>query len=215
MLTNIINMMKRILTLILGITILFSCSTSNQVASNKLFQKRKYKKGWHINSTKRIQAPSQTKQEKTEEVAQDNSVSDSTYQESTATVSDQIGKEESFIAKETKLNTKETPLSKQYKNDRLSSFFEKIVTSQGANSIVDSEKKMNFIKDSPPLDEKDKRILLGILGVLILIFTGIAPLAVWVAIGRGEALRISIILYLSTSSLQAILSSPKILLKGS
>lgn len=36
--------MKKILSIALGMAIIASCSTSNEVVSNKLFQKRKYKK---------------------------------------------------------------------------------------------------------------------------------------------------------------------------
>ena len=44
--------MKKIFSYLLVCSILASCSTSNQVVSNKLFQKRKYQKGWYINPTK-------------------------------------------------------------------------------------------------------------------------------------------------------------------
>ena len=41
--------MKKLLLLATGAALLFSCSTSNDVVSNGFIQKRKYKKGWHIN----------------------------------------------------------------------------------------------------------------------------------------------------------------------
>jgi len=43
---------KKTVSYLLVCSILASCSTSNQVISNKLFQKRKYQKGWHVNSAK-------------------------------------------------------------------------------------------------------------------------------------------------------------------
>ena len=46
--------MKKALLFALIISILASCSTSNEVVSNKLFQKRKYQKGWHVNSVKKV-----------------------------------------------------------------------------------------------------------------------------------------------------------------
>lgn len=46
--------MKKTLVFVLAISIIASCTTSNQVVSNKLFQKRKYKKGWHVNSINKI-----------------------------------------------------------------------------------------------------------------------------------------------------------------
>jgi len=44
--------MKNLLALIIVFSTLVSCSTSNDVVSNKLFQKRKYNKGWHYNGVK-------------------------------------------------------------------------------------------------------------------------------------------------------------------
>jgi len=46
--------MKKIFAFAMGLAIISSCSTSSEVASNKLFQKRKYQKGWHVNSSSRI-----------------------------------------------------------------------------------------------------------------------------------------------------------------
>lgn len=46
--------MKKNLFFILAISILASCTTSNAVVSNKLFQKRKYQKGWHVNSVNKL-----------------------------------------------------------------------------------------------------------------------------------------------------------------
>ncbi|MGB1041045.1 MAG: YqaE/Pmp3 family membrane protein [Flavobacteriales bacterium] len=59
--------MKKILAIALGIIFLAACSTSNEVTSNRLFQKRKYKKGWHINSSKSFDKSSKGK--KNEEIA--------------------------------------------------------------------------------------------------------------------------------------------------
>ncbi|MEN8787444.1 MAG: YqaE/Pmp3 family membrane protein [Flavobacteriales bacterium] len=46
--------MKNVLFLALSILMIASCATSNEVASNKLFQKRKYTKGWNVNSSQAI-----------------------------------------------------------------------------------------------------------------------------------------------------------------
>jgi|TARA_B110000971_G_C20014022_1_gene503012 uncharacterized membrane protein YqaE (UPF0057 family) len=46
--------MKKTLLSVLAISIIASCNTSNEFVSNKLFQKRKYQKGWHVNSSKKI-----------------------------------------------------------------------------------------------------------------------------------------------------------------
>ncbi|NRA11249.1 MAG: hypothetical protein HRT57_04760 [Crocinitomicaceae bacterium] len=45
---NVLIMMVLLLTLVLG-----SCGSSNNVVSNRLIQKRKYNKGWHINHSKK------------------------------------------------------------------------------------------------------------------------------------------------------------------
>lgn len=44
--------MKNIFICLLGIIILASCSTSNEVVKNGIFQKRKYNKGWYVNKSK-------------------------------------------------------------------------------------------------------------------------------------------------------------------
>lgn len=46
--------MKKNILFLLSILIIASCTTSNEVVSNKLFQKRKYQKGWHINSSSKV-----------------------------------------------------------------------------------------------------------------------------------------------------------------
>ena len=43
--------MKKIIAFCFSILFLASCSTSSDVASSKLLQKRKYQKGWHSNRT--------------------------------------------------------------------------------------------------------------------------------------------------------------------
>jgi uncharacterized membrane protein YqaE (UPF0057 family) len=46
--------MKKIISILVALAVIASCTTSNQVVSNKLFQKRKYQKGWHINNSKKL-----------------------------------------------------------------------------------------------------------------------------------------------------------------
>jgi uncharacterized membrane protein YqaE (UPF0057 family) len=46
--------MKKLVGIALGALLIAGCSTSNEVASNKLFQKRKYQKGWHVNASPRF-----------------------------------------------------------------------------------------------------------------------------------------------------------------
>lgn len=46
--------MKKLVGIALGALLIAGCSISNEVASNKLFQKRKYQKGWHVNASPRF-----------------------------------------------------------------------------------------------------------------------------------------------------------------
>ena len=46
--------MKKIISISIALAIISSCTTSNQVVSSKMFQKRKYQKGWHINNSKKL-----------------------------------------------------------------------------------------------------------------------------------------------------------------
>ena len=64
--------MKKVLSFVLGLMILASCSTSSDVASNKLFQKRKYKKGWHVNSTRNVEE--KTKVIQSDEIVESKSI---------------------------------------------------------------------------------------------------------------------------------------------
>lgn len=46
--------MKKVTVYLLGLAFLASCSTSNEVVNNGLFQKRKYNKGWYVNKSSTI-----------------------------------------------------------------------------------------------------------------------------------------------------------------
>ncbi len=46
--------MKKITVLAIAISFLLSCSTSNDVVKNGMFQKRKYNKGWYVNKTQHV-----------------------------------------------------------------------------------------------------------------------------------------------------------------
>lgn len=71
--------MKKVLVFALGLSILASCSTSSDVASNKLFQKRKYQKGWNVNTPKKYDKSSE---QVSEEIA---SAEETTVQEEVTT----------------------------------------------------------------------------------------------------------------------------------
>ncbi len=64
--------MNKIIAFALSIVVLVSCSTSNEVATNSLLQKRKYKKGWHINSLSKL--PHTNDSDKTKEIDFDSKI---------------------------------------------------------------------------------------------------------------------------------------------
>ncbi len=190
--------MVKILSYFLGIALLISCSTSNQVVSNKLFQKRKYKKGWHINSTQRVPNSSSRVDEDTKYLAQETTLSDSSSRE---IVNNPI------VLQEAPKQTNSSDLiprqalpiisKKQPNNSRanISSVVlsEKVTVLKPANASLGKQKLIPS-QSSPP-DESDRRVLFAILGILILVFTTISPLAVLVGIGRGNSLRINSAMY--------------------
>jgi uncharacterized protein YhhL (DUF1145 family) len=55
--------------------------------------------------------------------------------------------------------------------------------------------KLNLI--DPWLSEKAVAIILAVLSLLVLIFTGITPLAVWISVGPGPALDLNLRIYVA------------------
>jgi uncharacterized membrane protein YqaE (UPF0057 family) len=78
---------KKLLLIAIVGSFLFSCSTSNNVVSSKLFQKRKYQKGWHVNSTNKIDRVKKAEKTEYEEglVAQNERVEDEPVQKNERT----------------------------------------------------------------------------------------------------------------------------------
>jgi uncharacterized membrane protein YqaE (UPF0057 family) len=58
--------MKQIIAFSLTLIFLVACSSSNNVVSNRLLQKRKYNKGWHVNPSTSIDKLSRSDSEKEE-----------------------------------------------------------------------------------------------------------------------------------------------------
>ena len=201
--------MMKLFSYFLGIVILFSCSTSSDVVSNKLFQKRKYQKGWHKNSSPNY--ASKTKKSK-------KNFSFSTTKDPVSSKEDKIADNSIKSVEGTKKESVKIEVTKkEFKNVSVQSKSSKTVEVETPIDKIRKEaKNLTFDKqdtplskdrvNSPPLDrnDSDTRVLLAILGLLVLLFTGISPLAVWIALGRGEALRINSILFL-VSMLFAIL----------
>lgn len=187
------------------ITLLFSCSTSNQVASNKIFQKRKYAKGWYINGSNSVESRSTKLENKT-----------GAFEKISELVSDSIPAVASEVL-EPKRKT-EVSLNNNYSIKKIQTpkinFGKKLKETAVLSPVFSS--KATWHQSSPTnlqsgsaqdpwLNDKTVNILLSILAILVLFFTGIAPLAVWIANGPGPALRTSAILYVTFLLSAAIL----------
>ena len=174
-----------------------SCSSSSDVASNRMFQKRKYNKGWHSNTSPNYSNKNSGAPEKSESNSIAGSQNDSSH---TSTFS------HSTDSNTTKfITTAAVPqdVSAKRKTKRiLESARANLIPATvvaSRNSIV---QKGNGWDDQaatfdPWLSEEAVRVILAILAVLILVFTGISPLAVWVSVGPGPALRLNTILFVA------------------
>lgn len=189
----------RMVTSIILLSLAVSCSTSNNVVSNKLFQKRKYQKGWHINKPTKL--PEKTDKQPNEEIAKvDEKVQVTEY-------SDEVTVEYSAIKK--KLADSKEQIVEVYQIEKGPSLLGEKVSlkeSRGDLSQVYVASDYNSTQAvsgltqlySPPIDRSDglTRFLLALLGFIVLFFTTISPLAVLIALGRGEASRINTMIYL-------------------
>lgn len=191
--------MRILLSFVLVCSILASCSTSNQVVSNKLFQKRKYQKGWHINSSKTL------KKEKGGENIAVNHKSN----ESVEVYSDSSFIEDVSITSEKNINiaTEVFPLN-TVKHQSLRLVKKKII---GAKEKLVSfatipqqkmEVKWNSNKEvslASPIDRSDKlnRVLLALLAIVVLYFSQIGPLAILIGVGKVESIKINLIIWLA------------------
>ena len=191
----------------MGIILLISCSTSNQVVSNKLFQKRKYQRGWHVNSTKNYDKSSSNNDLELEvfnsDQVDDQNSSPTSGQstevlESTVITSESVEIDGGKLTQDLLQNPKGT----------LANEVDEVIVPSISDEELSLEKTGNYktrAEADSDFDESDRRILLAILAILVLIFTGISPLAVWIAIGRGQSLRVNSILFFSALILAIVL----------
>lgn len=174
-----------------------SCSVSSDVVSKRFLQKRKYQKGWYVNSVERVSKSTETQQQEEEFVSEESKTKDSTYSFQAT-----VNQEPNSRINDSVINGEETKSTlnfvKKLKEIKLSKIIEANLPTLEFPIPEEDQVSNESQVTSAPIDESDKRVLLAILGVLILLFTGIAPLAVFVAIGRGGALRVSAILYIIT-----------------
>lgn len=187
--------------LILLISFLFSCSTSNQVVSNKLIQKRKYNKGWHVNSNQDFTKKRKSSEARTESVAQEMVQADSvhdtyTYVEENSASQSSLAENTNYEQVAEKAEVVKQKKIKSFVSDKILPVFSNLSREYSVNPSRQMEPV--FQQESEPiLSDRAVRILLAILAIIVLCFTFIAPLAVWIALGRCEALRISWMFYLA------------------
>ena len=190
--------MKNLIVFCLAIIFLASCSTSNNVASNKLIQKRKYKKGWHVNSTQKIE-----KTANSEEVAYTNQVepkdeSESAVAEeetsvtSTSTISEE--NEESYLSNEIFENQNDVAESNyETENNTPDEVLinNEISVQQTSNNQTTNKIENNVVSSESQSSDSDVALILLVILAFIL-----PPLAVFLVRGVGTEFLISLALFL-------------------
>lgn len=187
--------MKQIITFLLVCLFLASCSTSNQVVSNKLFKKRKYQKGWYVNTPKNYKVTVSKKKIESKHQEENNQSKSSFVVENSQkkTLIEKVTVEDIPVLKQEHF----TYLDKVEKNitDAKSGFHsKKIKLKSQFNKQISIVKK----EKSPPINRGNKtsRVLLVLLALGILFYTQIAPLAILIALGKVESLRVNLIIFL-------------------
>jgi uncharacterized membrane protein YqaE (UPF0057 family) len=164
--------MKKVLSFVLGLMILASCSTSSDVASNKLFQKRKYKKGWHVNSTRNVEE--KTKVIQSDEIVESKSLEtkeEITYEQE-VTSSAAVAQENVLTETADVVNAEESIKSKVVFQSREQLVVASEISNPIVEGVVSSIEKDVFTqnkneKNKEDSSDDDMLILLYVLAVLI------------------------------------------------
>jgi uncharacterized membrane protein YqaE (UPF0057 family) len=164
--------MKKVLSFVLGLMILASCSTSSDVASNKLFQKRKYKKGWHVNSTRNVEE--KTKVIQSDEIVESKSIEtkeEITYEQE-VTSSAAVAQENVLTETADVVNAEESIKSKVVFQSREQLVVASEISNPIVEGVVSSIEKDVFTqnkneKNKEDSSDDDMLILLYVLAVLI------------------------------------------------
>ena len=191
--------MKKIIAFCFSILFLASCSTSSDVASSKLLQKRKYQKGWHSNRTPIFDKNNQNKKEiysaikvseSTQELVAKKEIDEEVLSEYSVETNSVLN---STVHYENSTKVKQSLSNVLNKEETLPTIIEN--QNSGFISLIPDENS-----SSMPVENSDStsRILLMLLGIVILII-GIPPLAILVAVGRGGALKFNLYLFLISS----------------
>ncbi|MDB9931490.1 YqaE/Pmp3 family membrane protein [Flavobacteriales bacterium] len=164
--------MKKVLSIGLGLIFLASCSTSSDVASNKLFQKRKYKKGWHVNSTRNVEE--KTKVIQSDEIVESKSIEtkeEITYEQE-VTSSAAVAQENVLTETADVVNAEESIKSKVVFQSREQLVVASEISNPIVEGVVSSIEKDVFTqnkneKNKEDSSDDDMLILLYVLAVLI------------------------------------------------
>lgn len=179
----------------MAIILLASCSTSNQVVSNKLFQKRKYQKGWHVNKTK--------SHKKTNEAvaveAEFRNEPDSTYvtEETSKTIKSKA--EEIIEVPKAKFEDIEKSLylkpklSKPIRTKKLPS---RVFAQFNGMKTLSQDIEISY--QTPPINREEpiSRFLLNLLGIGIILYLGAGPLGLLISKGKIEPLKTNLLIWL-------------------
>ncbi len=185
----------------LALLFLYACSTSNQVVSDSFLQKRKYRKGWHVNKAPNYDLSHSSAKSTIEGQATTYDESDTLILSSSHDLKEvaSVDKKERFAIDNAsdKKNWITQSIKPEKSKSILSSSFLKNKNNQSLtvshDLILNSDSQLN----DPWLSEKAVQIILAILALLVLIFTGITPLAVWISVGPGPALKTNLTLYVA------------------
>lgn len=168
--------MKKIISYSLVILFLASCSASSDVASNKLFQKRKYQKGWNVNSPQKFDKSTSVDteevayiEEKNEEVAsvEPTQASLVTTENPTEEMANAIVAENKALVSNGEMSKRKVSKVLTKVKNQTQTVFENTVQSGASviKAVPNSEYSKNNSNDSSSDD--DMLILLYILAVLI------------------------------------------------
>ncbi|MEN8793723.1 MAG: hypothetical protein ABF294_04645 [Flavobacteriales bacterium] len=192
--------MKKIIAFCFSILFLASCSTSSDVASSKLLQKRKYQKGWHSNRTPIFDKNNQNKKEiysaikvseSTQELVAKKEIDEEVLSEYSVETNSVLN---STVHYENSTKVKQSLSNVLNKEETLPTIIEN--QNSGFISLIPDENS-----SSMPVENSDStsRILLMLLGIVML-FIGIPPpLAIFVAVGMGGTFKFNLYLFLISS----------------
>lgn len=183
---------KKTVSYLLVCSILASCSTSNQVISNKLFQKRKYQKGWHVNSAKSYKKDKSKENHTSYDEVKDIAIAINQKKE-VAIVKKEVMVNrffqiQRFTNKKLLAVIKKSPLVKKRLVESVVN-----IDFNRVESITKTDKVIN-----PPIDRTGaiNRFFLVLLALGIIFYFQLSPLAILIAVGKVESFKTNLILWL-------------------